>query len=114
MDTLTAIPVNFTPGAVEEIRKLMDRLPADSGKCLRLGVKGGGCAGFSYILDFDVQNQEDELYLVHGFPIIINRAQSIYLVGTTIDFQLGLNARGFTFGNPNASGTCGCGSSFSV
>ncbi len=68
----------------------------------------------SYILDFDEPGPGDELYEEDGIPMILNRAHAIYLLGMEVDFQQGLNARGFTFTNPNAGTTCGCGSSFAA
>ena len=81
---------------------------------LRVGVKGGGCSGLSYVLGFDEVNENDEHYDIESIPVIMNKAHGIYLAGMEIDWQDGLNARGFSFSNPNASKTCGCGTSFSV
>lgn len=81
---------------------------------LRIGVKGGGCSGLSYVLGFDQKEADDELYEVEGIPVLMKAAHGIYLVGIEIHFEDGLNARGFTFKNPNASNTCGCGTSFAV
>lgn len=86
----------------------------DSTQLLRIGVKGGGCSGLSYILGFDRTETDDEQFEIEGIPVIMKKAHSIYLLGMTIDYENGLNARGFTFTNPNASNTCGCGSSFAV
>lgn len=83
-------------------------------KHLRVGVKGGGCSGLSYVLGFDEVQESDEHYDYEGIPIIMNKAHGIYLAGMEIDWQDGLNARGFSFSNPNASKTCGCGTSFAV
>lgn len=84
------------------------------GSCLRIGVKGGGCSGLSYILAFEERNPEDEVYEIDGVPCIINPAHGIYLFGMEIDWKTGLDARGFVFTSSNASSTCGCGSSFAV
>lgn len=86
----------------------------DSNSYLRVGVKGGGCSGLSYVLGFDAKEADDELYEVEGVPVVMKSAHGIYLFGMQVDFQDGLNARGFVFNNPNASSTCGCGSSFAV
>ena len=86
----------------------------DQTTSLRIGVKGGGCSGMSYILGFDQKQVNDEHYQYDGLPFVMNRAHGIYLLGMEIDWQDGLNARGFTFKNPNASKTCGCGTSFAV
>ena len=84
------------------------------GHSLRVGVKGGGCAGFSYILGFDMPKDDDESYTINGVHVVMNKAHAIYLVGIEIDFVQGLNNRGFTFNNPNAKESCGCGTSFSA
>src|SRR5215216_1847861 len=114
METTTTAPVNFTEGALSEIKRLMNEPDFDSSKYLRVGVKGGGCSGMSYILGFDTKEEKDELFEIDGVPFIINPAHGIYLVGMEINWEGGLNSRGFTFTNPNASKTCGCGSSFAV
>lgn len=114
METTLAAPVNFTQGAIDEIRRLMNEEGFDNSKYLRVGVKGGGCSGLSYILGFDEKLEADEVYEGDGFKFIMNKSHGIYLMGMEIDWSNGLNARGFTFTNPNASKTCGCGTSFAV
>ncbi len=114
MDTVLNTPVRFTASAITEIRNLMNAPGFDSNKELRVGVKGGGCSGMTYILDFDTQNENDEKFEVNGIPCIIDKSHSLYLVGMEVDWEGGLNSRGFTFKNPNASTTCGCGTSFGV
>ncbi|MFZ9661657.1 MAG: HesB/IscA family protein [Chitinophagaceae bacterium] len=106
--------VNLTENAVQELKRLMTAEGFDHTKQLRIGVKGGGCSGLSYILDFDIPQSEDEHFLIEGIPCIMNPAHGLYLMGMQIDWSTGLEARGFVFTNPNASKTCGCGSSFSV
>ena len=108
------ISVKLTEGAIEEIRHLLVRENVPPQKGLRLGVKGGGCAGFTYILEFDEPGVGDNVYDIEGVRVIINRSQEIYLFGTTLDFNHGLANRGFVFQNPNAETTCGCGTSFSA
>lgn len=112
-NTLT-IPVTLKPGAVQEIKKLMEDEGFDKSLSLRIGVKGGGCSGMSYVLGFDQALPEDEQFTIEGIPCIMNKSHQMYLFGMEIDWQNGLDARGFTFTNPNASKTCGCGSSFAV
>ncbi len=114
MEILTTSPVTFTKTAISEIKKLMNDDGFDHSTYLRIGVKGGGCTGLSYVLGFDKKESSDEEYEFEGLPFIMNKAHGIYLMGMEIEWQNGLNARGFTFKNPNASKTCGCGSSFAV
>ncbi len=111
----TAIdPIPLTPGAVKQLQKIRDNqnVPDDHG--LRVGVKGGGCSGFSYVLGFDVQKEKDDVYEIEGLRVFIQKAHAIYLLGMEIDWLEGLNNRGFTFNNPNATESCGCGTSFSA
>jgi len=82
---------------------------------LRVGVKGGGCSGFSYSLDLtESAREEDEHWDQHGVPVICDPKSLLYLDGTTIDFKDEIMGRGFVFQNPNATSSCGCGSSFAV
>jgi len=111
---MTSCPVKLTEGAIEEVKRLMSEPGFDSNSYLRVGVKGGGCSGLSYVLGFDAKEDDDEVYDMEGIPVVMKAAHGIYLFGMQVDFQDGLNARGFVFNNPNASSTCGCGSSFAV
>lgn len=113
MEIINESPVFLTDSAIEEIKKLANE-SSNSGKYLRVGVKGGGCSGMSYLLGFEDKNENDEVYEINDIPLIINPAHLIYLNNIEINWEGGLNARGFTFKNPNASKTCGCGSSFGV
>jgi iron-sulfur cluster assembly accessory protein len=112
--TITNTPVSFTTGAVAEIKRLMSEPNFDSTHLLRVGVKGGGCSGMTYVLGFDQPSDKDEHFEIENIPCIMEKSHSIYLMGMQIDWQGGLNSRGFTFNNPNASKTCGCGTSFAV
>ncbi|MFT3907830.1 MAG: iron-sulfur cluster assembly accessory protein [Ferruginibacter sp.] len=114
METTVKPPINFTEPAVAEIKRLMSVDGFDSEKLLRVGVKGGGCSGMTYILDFDNKKDNDELFDANGISFVIDKAHSIYLIGMEVNWEGGLNSRGFTFKNPNASATCGCGTSFAV
>jgi iron-sulfur cluster assembly protein len=114
MDTIIESPVKFTPAAIYEIKRLMSAEGFDKATHLRIGVKGGGCSGLSYILGFDQIQDADEKYEFEGLPFIMNKAHGIYLMGMEINWHDGLNARGFTFNNPNATKTCGCGTSFAA
>ena len=107
-------PVTFTEGAVKELYKLKDQQELGDDFGLRVGVEGGGCSGMSYVLGFDQKKEGDQEYNIDGIRVFMHKAHGLYLVGMQIDFQDGLNARGFTFNNPNAASTCGCGTSFSV
>lgn len=119
MDTMleqtTAIaPIGLTEGAIEQLNLIrqQENIPADY--CLRVGVKGGGCSGFSYMLGFDELKENDDQFEIGGIQVVMNKAHAIYLLGMEIDFRNGLDNRGFTFDNPNATSTCGCGTSFSA
>jgi iron-sulfur cluster assembly accessory protein len=114
METMTAAPVSFTATAITELKRLMAAPDFDTTQQLRVGVKGGGCSGMTYILAFDHQTEKDSNFEIEGIPCIMEKAHGIYLMGMEVDWQGGLNSRGFTFNNPNASKTCGCGTSFAV
>lgn len=105
--------VSVTPKARAEIRRQLDKQEnPETG--IRLAVKGGGCSGLSYHLDYDQPGERDHILDVEGIRVLVDRKSAIYLKGMTLDFNDGLNSRGFKFINPNASNTCGCGESFSV
>jgi len=112
--TTTLSPVSLTDGAISQLFSIRDaeNIPADH--YLRVGVKGGGCSGFTYVLGFDLPQENDETFEVNGIRVVMNKAHAIYLLGMEVDFASDLNNRGFTFNNPNASSTCGCGTSFSA
>ncbi len=106
--------IQVTEKAVEQIRKIMEKEGLrDHG--LRVAVVGGGCSGLSYKLQFEKETtQDDKVYEQAGVRIIVDKKSAIVLNGTTLDFSDGLNGTGFTFSNPNAKSTCGCGTSFSA
>jgi len=83
---------------------------------LRVGVKGGGCSGLSYVMDFDnkIEDTDETVEIDGGLKVIIDRKSVLYLYGTELDYSDGLNGKGFQWGNPNVSRTCGCGESFSL
>ena len=114
MNTMTEAPIKFTGGAIDEIKRLINEPGFDATSYLRVGVKGGGCSGLSYILGFDKKGENDNQYEENGIQFIIDKAHELYLAGMEIDWENGLNNRGFSFKNPNASSTCGCGTSFAV
>lgn len=112
-------PVSLSDRAAAEVRRIVanKQIPAEYG--LRVGVKGGGCSGMSYVLGFDKQREHDlafELAAEGGDPITVfmDKRHGLYLMGTTVDYHDGLDARGFVFENPQATQTCGCGSSFAA
>lgn len=113
-DTTVTQPITLTDGAVNQLKRIMaeQNVPEDHG--LRVGVKGGGCSGFSYILGFDVQKDTDDTFEISGLKVFMQKSHAIYLLGMEVDWVEGLNNRGFSFNNPNASDTCGCGTSFSA
>lgn len=112
--TVTSSPIRLTKGAIQQLERLRQEqgVPADFG--LRIGVKGGGCSGFSYMLGFDELKEKDTVYDFEGIRIFMDKAHALYLLGMEIDWLEGLNNRGFIFNNPNAKETCGCGTSFSA
>jgi iron-sulfur cluster assembly accessory protein len=114
MEAVATIPVTLTENAIQEVKRLMNEEGFDTTTKLRIGVKGGGCSGMTYVLGFDAPQADDEEYLTDGVTYIMNKSHGLYLFGMQVDWQGGLNSRGFTFTNPNASKTCGCGTSFAV
>ncbi len=104
-------PVSFTESAIREIQRLQAENPD---KKLRIGVKGGGCTGLSYVLEYDEQQDDDQTLNSGEVEYVMKKSHAMYLQGVEVDFGTGLDARGFTFTNPNASETCGCGQSFAV
>src|SRR5262245_8860317 len=114
--TGSAATIEVTERAAKEFRHILKEkgLPEDT--AMRLSVKGGGCAGFEYQIDLD-RNPADEFDIEsewHGIKVRVDMKSEFYMSGSTIDFNDSLMSRGFTFKNPTASGTCGCGSSFSI
>ncbi len=110
-EVIENVPVEFTDAAIFELTRLRDENPEQK---IRVGVKGGGCTGMTYVLEFDDDSEGDREFEVSGIPFLMKKSHGIYLQGMTIDFGTGLDARGFIFTNPNASETCGCGQSFAV
>ncbi len=102
--------------ASKEVKKIIVDQELDADKVrLRVGVKGGGCSGFSYVLDLtETQKETDEVFEQHGVKIIVDPKSLLYLNGVTVDFRDEIMGRGFVFNNPNATSSCGCGSSFSA
>lgn len=107
-------PVVLTERAARQVREIKKKESLDEELYLRVAVEGGGCSGLSYKLGFDIKTDEDKVVESQGMDIIIDPKHLMYLEGIVIDYPDGLDARGFTFDNPNASESCGCGSSFAV
>lgn len=108
-------PVLLTPKAAEMVKITREQEGIDPTHALRVAVRGGGCSGFEYALDFDNETREDDwVYEQNGVTVHIDAVSARYLEGTTIDYVMGMAGAGFKFNNPKARGTCGCGSSFTV
>jgi iron-sulfur cluster assembly protein len=108
--------VNITEIAAREIKSIIEQQEIDPDTVyLRVGVKGGGCSGFSYVLDLtEAVKDSDEVFEQHGIRVICDPKSLLYLGGTNVDFKDEVMGRGFVFSNPNATSTCGCGSSFNA
>lgn len=108
--------VILTERAAQEIESIINQQDLDRDAVrLRVGVKGGGCSGFSYVLDLtETQRDNDEEWQQHGIRVVCDPKSVLYIDGTEIDFRDEMMGRGFVFNNPNATSTCGCGSSFSA
>ncbi len=106
--------ITLTERAAKEVKKVIDEQKQSNETMLRVRVVGGGCSGFSYDLKFDDQFDEklDAKSVQHDVTVVVDRKSDLYLDGTTVDYYEGLEKRGFTFDNPNAVKSCGCGSSF--
>jgi len=105
--------INLTPGAVSEVKRLLAKENKPE-LALRIGVRSGGCSGFSYVLGFDTPQAEDKVEEVEGVKLVVDTKSVAYLEGMQLDYQDGLQGKGFAFHNPNATKSCGCGESFSV
>ena len=107
--------ITMTDRAAKEVKRIITEQKLADGTVLRVGVKGGGCSGFSYTLGFDDRVGEmDQIAEHEGIQVACDPKSFLYLTGTELDFEESLMGRGFKFGNPNASKTCGCGESFSA
>lgn len=107
--------ITVSDRAKEYINQLMVDQHGNNGSFVRVGVKGGGCSGLEYLLNFDTElKQGDEVYEDKGVKVVVDFKSLLYLYGTELDYSGGLNGKGLTFINPNATKTCSCGESFSV
>jgi iron-sulfur cluster assembly protein len=106
--------ITLTENAAKEVKRLMEAQNLSDAN-LRMGVKGGGCSGMSYTLNFESETRDqDQVFEVHGVKVIVDPKSLLYLDETMLDFVNGLEGTGFKFVNPNATKSCGCGSSFSA
>lgn len=108
--------IQITDKAVREIKRIQSADPTANHAALRVMVTGGGCSGMSYKLGFENEpaKPSDKVFEKDGVKVLVDPKSFLFLSGTELDFSDGLNGTGFTFNNPNAKRTCGCGSSFSV
>ncbi len=111
---LTGEPVTLTERAANQVREIIKREDLGSDLFLRVAVEGGGCSGLSYKLGLDYKTEEDNIFENHGVEVIVAPKHLMYLEGIEIDYPDGLDARGFTFDNPNSVEDCGCGTSFAI
>jgi iron-sulfur cluster assembly accessory protein len=105
--------ITLTDLAVQKINELIKAEKAE-GKALRIFVEAGGCSGFSYGFTFDEKTQDDQAWPYDGFELVVDPMSINYLDGARVDYVDGLHGAGFKIENPNAKGSCGCGSSFDV
>ena len=113
-EELTGEPVVLTERAARQVEKIKSQEDLDDNLYLRVAVDGGGCSGLSYKLGLDYRTDEDKVYESFGVEIIVAPKHLMYLEGMQVDYPDGLDARGFTFDNPNAVENCGCGTSFAI
>lgn len=107
--------IKVRDSAKEKIKSLLMAEGKNFDNFVRVGVKGGGCSGLMYNLEFDSEKKEDDQVIEdNGVKIIVDKKSVLYLIGTELDYSDGLNGKGFSFVNPNAARTCGCGESFSI
>ncbi|PQO25507.1 iron-sulfur cluster assembly accessory protein [Blastopirellula marina] len=106
--------VVITEKAAGEVKRILEDQKYEEGTKLRIGITAGGCSGFSYSLTLEKEYDEekDSKYDYHGVEVVVDKKHALYLDGTTVDFYDGIDRRGFAFNNPNATRSCGCGSSF--
>lgn len=108
--------IQVTANAVQQLKKVISEQQLPASVALRVGVAGGGCSGFEYKLDFDenIDEQADMVTEIDGLRVAVDRKSALYLEGTELDYHESFEKRGFVFNNPNATKSCGCGSSFSA
>lgn len=106
--------VNVTSKAIAALNRVKDETLENADAAIRLSVKGGGCSGLTYVLDWDTKpwNSDDKTFIVGGLMFYVDSKSALFLNGVTLDYSGGLNGKGFEFHNPKATQTCGCGMSF--
>jgi len=110
-----SVPVTITPKAITMVKLTREQEGIADSFGLRVAVRGGGCSGFEYAIDFENDPRDSDLRYQQGdIEVFVDPISARYLAGTEIDYVLGTSGAGFKFNNPNAVGTCGCGSSFTV
>lgn len=115
VEATPSFPISMTPKAVQMVKMTREAESLDAESGLRIAVRGGGCSGFEYALDFELEPREtDWVHEFEGLSVFVDPVSARYLTGTEIDYVLGPTGSGFKFNNPKATGSCGCGSSFSV
>ena len=108
------LTISISEEAVEHVRNFAQQADQPNSH-LRVGVKGGGCSGLTYVLDLvDEPSEDDKVLEEHGLQLFVDRKSYVFLAGTILEYSGGLNGKGFVFNNPNAKTTCGCGTSFGV
>ena len=106
--------ISITKKAQERMHKIVQKSAPSLNHGIRVGVVGGGCSGLSYHIDFDLPKEHDNIIDLQGVRVFIDPKSAIYLKETVLEFEDGLQGKGFVFKNPNATNTCGCGESFSI
>ncbi|MGI8633202.1 MAG: HesB/IscA family protein [Solirubrobacterales bacterium] len=112
--TIKSDPIRLTDHAAEKVRELLGSQTGEEEQALRVGVKGGGCSGFEYVLAFDVKKDTDHEFELQGVRVIVDEPSMRFVYGSEVDFVDGLQGAGFKVNNPNVVAACGCGSSFQV
>ena len=114
-ETITPLSIHITEKAAKKVAQFAAKDAKGEEFGLRVGVKGGGCSGLTYTLSVESCPQADDKVIEdQGIKLFVPKKSFVFLAGTELDFSDGLNGKGFTFNNPNAKSTCGCGTSFSV
>ena len=110
------MPITLTERAAKQVKRLFAEHKMPEGTCLRVGIKGGGCSGLSYVFAWEKEARmgDEVIEGPSGIKLFVDKKSLLYLRGTTLDYDTSLLSKGFVFQNPNAKGTCGCGTSFTV